>query len=176
MARYIPKIPEDKRYSEKEMDEIRDKIRCFMEDKQKKSVESKVMFAASDLHGERTCEVVEFILDKRTQETINEIKTSGKLNSPFENYNSTEKWIKSYIDSSAVAESQAETLNKLMNMRILLLSDGKLNKKFDNEYFMSLDLEKIEGYRQHGINEHERKVDEFNRNNQLTPEQMNEKY
>lgn len=167
MARFIPDVPEDKRYSKNEVEKIRDKIYEIIISDELKKVRHNILNIADTLQKE-LCEIVKKLQDPEIQKLINDVKQNGKIT-----YTPAlkEDWLTELEEQADGTNKFYQNVKYLININIID-KEGNVNEKLDLNYINSVDYDKLDGYRKHLVSEHERKVQEFQRRNRLSAEDL----
>lgn len=167
MARLHEHIPENQRYSKKEMDEISKRLEG-----------NKDILLPTDIALDGLYKSIKQLQDPKNQELIKFVEKKGSLPDAFQRYDTIpmSTSIKDQIPVyNECAEQAVDVVNRLEQLKDHGILDDNYNLRKnikDNwDYFSSLDTKKIEGFVQEQKNRFAEACDRNERRNRLTPEE-----
>jgi hypothetical protein len=166
-----PDIPVEQRYSKQEVKEINKKIN----DTILTNATDRALSCLNDIYSQNLLEFVTVLQDPYSQKIINHASKHGIILSPFmqpksKTFNAEEN--KKLLEE---IKSNSERIQYLVKLNVID-KDGNVNDRLDLDYLNSIDVKKLEGYVKQRYIDFANKVDEFERENQLTQKQLDRRF
>ncbi|MBU3897052.1 MAG: hypothetical protein KJ697_03930 [Nanoarchaeota archaeon] len=172
MARYHgPDVPLDKRYSEKEVKKIHETINSII----LSNPTDIALSCLDDIYSKNLLEFVTVLQDPQYQKIIKYVLKHRTIPSPFVQPKSKTFNMEENRKMLSESKKKLERIQYLIQTKVMDTT-GVVNEKLDLDYINSIDLEKLDGYVKQQQIEFANKVDEFKKENQLTPEQLNRRF
>ena len=177
MARAIgPDVPEDQRYSDDQIKEFRETIADMLEP-EKKGSKCRALGFVGDLHGNEFYEMVEKLQEDETQFLLKYFNKNTTLPEYIVKFDNSKKdysfneQLEIIQDQTNIINNQIETIKYLINIKAID-TNGYANENLVIDYINKIDLKKVAGYRKQSMIKFERGVQEIERNNQISPEDL----